>query len=152
MPSSETPRVLSLSEVAERLSMKRPNVAKHLTRHGIAPAFAKAQGYFWWEADIEKHRKEREANKKKMAADAARRRSALRNRGLAENGAGPNLGPTERELLAALRQRPMQPDNDRVRSGLRRLRLRGYVSRVPGMAAEHWYELTPEGRTVAGRL
>ena len=45
MPSEhETPRVLSLSEVAERLKMKRPNVAKHLKRHGITPAFAKAQG------------------------------------------------------------------------------------------------------------
>lgn len=154
--SSTTPgRVLSLAEVAERLDMKRPNVAKYLARHGIEPAFAKASGYLWHEADIERIKAEREANAEKLAADQRRREGALRN--VDGNNAAPvppaaalRLGRTQREVLARLAERPVRAENDAVRLALRRLRERGLVSAVPGERG--LYGLTDEGRSAASAL
>lgn len=147
-------RPLSLSEVAEILHMKRPNVAKFLARRGVEPAFAKAQGFFWWESDILKVKAEREADEERMAADAQRRRSAqARVRG--EVPAEPprpevRLGERQTAVMLQLLRRPVAP-TDEVRFSLLRLAKRGLVERfeVDGVRR---YRLTDEGRRVAGSL
>lgn len=147
------PRVLSLAEVAERLNMKRPNVAKYLARHGIRPAFAKASGYLWHEADIERIKAQREADEAKLAADERRREAALRN---SDGTAAPvppqaalRLGRTQREVMERLAQRPVRPENDAVRLALRRLRERDLVEAA---GERGLYQLTDEGRDVAAAL
>lgn len=142
-------RVVSLSEAAERLRMKRPNVAKFLGRRGIEPAFPKAQGYFWWEADIERARREREADKARMAADARRRESALN--GPPERPESPppevaRLGRTELLVLGELLRHPMPYPKDSRRFALRRLRRRGLVAQVPD---ESTWQLSARGRELA---
>lgn len=149
-----TPRVLSLSEAAERLRMKRSNTAKFLARRGIAPAFSKAQGYFWWEADIERVKAEREADKVRMAADERRRLAA--NRGRAELARRPvppelaRLGHTQRALLSELLRHPVHQETDATRLAIRRLHARGLVEGVDG--ANGTYQLTTSGRVAAGKL
>jgi predicted DNA-binding transcriptional regulator AlpA len=149
-------RVLSLSEVAERLRMKRPNVAKFLARRGVEPAFPKAQGYFWWESDVERVKAEREADPDRMAADARRRRTAVaRAGGEADQEETPpevdvnRLGITQQLLLQEMLRRPVPPDGNTARSALRRLALRGLAERVPG---ERVYQLTPLGRRAAAEV
>lgn len=145
------PRVLSLAEVAERLDMKRPNVAKYLARHGITPAFAKASGYLWHEADIERIKAQREADEAKLAADQRRREGALRNNtATVPPQASLRLGRTQREVLERLAQRPVRPENDAVRLAMRRLRERHLVEGAPGERG--LYQLTTEGRAAAAAL
>lgn len=147
------PRVLSLSEVAERLNMKRPNVAKFLLRRGIMPQFTKASGYFWNEVTIDAVKAEREADEARMAADDRRREGAL-------VGARPRvrrppelvrLGATQRDLLDRLAERPVHGTNDSDRLALRRLRERGLVEPVPN-ARRGTYQLTAKGRGAAAKL
>ena len=147
------PRVLSLSEVAARLNMKRPNVAKFLARRGIEPAFEKAQGYFWWEADIARVKAERETDPDRMEADARRRESALRGR----DGRTPppppelaRLGASQRRLLGELVRRPVRPEVEADRFALRRLRQRGLAVTVDGEPGT--WALTADGRKLAGHL
>jgi hypothetical protein len=150
-------RVLSLSEVAELMDMKRPNVAKYLARKGIRPKFVKAQGYLWDAAQIERLKAEREADAELMAANERRRASAL---GLApppRDEPGParlpeaaRLGPRQKELLLWLESRPAAPVDDKRRLVLRRLRLRGLVEPVPG--ERKLYQLTELGMRIAGEL
>jgi hypothetical protein len=150
--AAEPRRVLSLSESAERLRMKRPNVAKFLARRGVEPAFSKAQGYFWWEDEIERVKAEREADATRMAADERRRRSALARRGEAGHETPPpelpRLGATQRGVLVEMLRRPVEP-TDEVRFALRRLAQRGLAERVPG---ERLFTLTGEGRRVAAEV
>jgi hypothetical protein len=153
--TTDTPRVLSLSESAERLNMKRSNVGKFLARRNVQPAFSKAQGYFYWEADIDRVKAEREADKERMAADAKRRRSALAGHGkLQEVVSVPpelaRLGATQRALLSELLRHPVKPETDAERLAMRRLRQRGFVS--PVATAEDSFDLTVDGRTAAGHL
>lgn len=153
MTSSEPmPRVLTLSEVAERLNMKRSNVAKFLARRGIQPSLAKASGYLWREDLIDAVKADREADEARMAADARRREGALH--GAAVPSRQPpelqRLGSTQRELLARLCERPVRPISNSDRLALRRLRERGLVALVPGERGI--YQLTPEGGRTAGLL
>jgi hypothetical protein len=147
------PRVLSLSEAAERLNMKRSNVAKFLARRGINPAFAKAQGYFWWEADIDRAKREREADRQRMAADAKRRRAAIHGAEHTREPVPPEiarLGATQRRILKDMLRRPVHEQTDSTRLALRRLRERGLVEPIPGTRTH--YQLTQVGRAAAGRL
>lgn len=133
--SPSKPRVLSLSEVADRLNMKRPNVAKFLARREVEPAFSKAQGYFWWESDIERVRLEREADATKMDADCRRRESALGGRAEPVAPLPPELarlGESQKRLAAELLRRPVRPAIEADRFALRRLRGRGLAERVEG--------------------
>lgn len=150
-PDTTTPdRVLSLSEVADLLDMKRPNVAKYLARKGIRPKFAKAQGYFWDAAEVERVKAEREADEELMAVNARRRAAALGNplpppeRPVPRAPEAARLGPRQRELLLEMEQRPGTPIDDARRLVLRRLRLRGLVEPVPG--ERKLYQLTEAGR------
>jgi|SRR5262245_35851721 len=150
-------RLLSLSEVADYMDMKRPNVAKFLTRRGVRPAYVKAQGYFWHEADIRRVKEEREAEPGLMEANERRRASALGLEAPPRPAAEPRrmpeaarLGPKQRELLAEMEQRPGIPVDDARRLVLRRLRLRGLVEAVPGEAK--LYQLTDLGRRVVEAL
>lgn len=144
----ELPRVLSLSEAAERLGMKPPNVAKFLARRNVAPAFAKGQGYFWREEDIDRVKAEREADEARMAADEKRRRAALEGAQPREpRERKPRVGGHQAELLNQLLRRPMAPGSNAERLALRRLRLRGLVKAEDGM-----FQLTDAGRELAGQL
>jgi hypothetical protein len=155
--TTDPERVLSLSEVADLMDMKRPNVAKFLARKGVRPKFAKAQGYFWDAAEIERIKAEREADADLMAANERRRAAAL---GLdappreepepARPPEAARLGPKQRELLLEMEQRPGIPVSDQRRLVLRRLRLRGLVEPVPGEAK--LYQLTDVGRRVVDAL
>lgn len=139
----EVPRVLSLTEAAQRLKMKPPNVAKFLERRGVAPALAKAQGYFWREEDIERVKAEREADTKRMAEDRKRRRGALRGQSKTR------LGPHQLALLPRLLRRPVRPADNAERLAIRRLRERGYVEPTQDGRA---YKLTAAGRAMAVNL
>lgn len=146
------PRVLSLSEAADRLHMKRSNVAKFLARRGVTPAFSKAQGYFWWESDIVRVKEEREADEKRMAADEKRRRAAVEG-GVKREPIPPELsrlGATQRDLLSTMLRRPYSPANDAERLALRRLASRGLAEPVPGERGAH--QLTATARGLAARL
>lgn len=147
------PRVLSLSEAASRLNMKRSNVAKFLARRSVEPAFAKAQGYFWWEADIERVKAEREADKARMKADAKRRRAALKRTGEVPVTVPPpelaRLGERQKLMLGELLRHPVAPGDDATRLALRRLRDRGLVEKVQGTGT---YQLTTTGREAAVQL
>lgn len=134
MSAPDVPRVLSLSEAADVLHMKRSNVAKFLARRGVVPAFTKAQGYFWWEADIQRVKAEREADTTKMAADAKRRHAAVHG-GIERKVIPPELarlGATQRMLLTTMLRRPGVATSDAERLALRRLRERGLVEPVEG--------------------
>lgn len=145
----ELPRVLSLSEAAERLNMKPPNVAKFLARRGVEPAFAKAQGYFWNEADIDRVKGEREADEARMAADERRRQAALEGAApREEREPKPRVGGHQAELLTTLMSKPIAPSSNAERLALRRLRLRGLVTAEPNGP----FQLTDAGRELAGRL
>ena len=145
-------RVVSLSEAADLLHMKRSNTAKFLARRGVEPAFPKAQGYFWWLADVERAKAEREADEARMAADRQRRETAL-------NGPPPrpeqrppelaHLGRAQRDLALVLLRHPIPYPKDASRFALRRLRQRGLVEPVPG--AETW-QATARLREIAGWL
>lgn len=155
MSPASVPRVLSLAEVADRLDMKRPNVAKFLARHNVAPAYKKASGYFWHEADIERIKAQREADTERMAADARRREAALRrNHNEVVTPVPPaaalRLGRTQREVMERLAQRPIRAENDAVRLALRRLRERHLVESVAGERG--LYALTDEGRSAVAGL
>jgi hypothetical protein len=148
-------RVLSLSEAADLLHMKRSNTGKFLRRRGVEPAFPKAQGYFYWAADIERVKAEREANEERMAADARRRESALnRTRGEVNTGPPPpeveRLGPAQRAVLSELVRKPL-PVTGENRFTIHRLRQRGLVDYVPG-ATPRTAQLTAEGGRLAGWL
>lgn len=155
MTTDTTPRVLTLSETADRLNMKRSNVAKFLARRGVQRAFAKRVGYFWYEDAIDQVKAEREADEERMAADERRRESALRR---ADGQPAPEpvrtpsvrLGRTQRDLMEELRERPARPSNDARRLALRRLRERGLVENTPGERG--LYQLTDSGLEVAGQL
>lgn len=147
------PRVLSLSEVAERLGMKPPNVAKFLARRGIEPVLAKAQGYFWAEDAIERVKAEREADEARMAADARRRKAALEGPAEREpREPKPRVGGRQAELLEAMLRRPISADDNATRLAIRRLRLRGFVKATRTANGGAVYQLTEAGREVAGRL
>jgi hypothetical protein len=144
-------RVLSLSEIADLMDMKRPNVAKWLARKGIQPKFAKAQGYFWDADEVERAKAEREADEELMAVNARRRAAALGNplpppeRPVSTTPPeAARLGPRQKELLLEMEQRPGVPVDDARRLVLRRLRLRGLVEAVPG--ERKLYQLTDAGR------
>jgi hypothetical protein len=147
--TAETPRVLSLTEVGNRLRMKPSNVAKFLARHGVKPAFVKGQGYLWAEEDIERLRAAREADVEKRAADERRREAAL-------SGPPPavidsvRLGKHQQQILVRLRQRPMRAAGDSERLALRRLVIRGLAEQVPGEDGN--YQLSERGREVAAAL
>jgi hypothetical protein len=146
-------RVLSLSEAADVLRMKRSNTAKFLARRGIEPAFPKAQGYFWWEVDVERARDEREADKARMAADARRRDSAIHGRPPQEPPPPPELarlGAAQREILSELVRHPIPNPKDARRFALRRLAQRGLAERLPD--DDGVYVLTKRGRGLAGHL
>lgn len=148
----EAPRVLSLSEAADRLRMKRSNVAKFLGRRGVQPAFTKAQGYFWWEADIERVKAEREADTRRMAADEKRRRAAVEG-GVKREPIPPELsrlGATQRNLLQTMLRRPCTAGSDAERLAIRRLRSRGLVEPVPGERGAH--QLTDTARGLVAQL
>lgn len=151
MTTEETPRVLSLSEAADRLRMKRSNVAKFLARREVQPAFSKAQGYFWWEADIERVKAEREADEKRMAADERRRRAAVE--GGVQREPVPQeiarLGSTQRDLLLTMLRRPYATNGDAERLAMRRLVSRGLAEPVPG---ERAFQLTARARPLVGQL
>jgi len=145
-------RVVSLSEAADLLRMKRPNVAKFLARRGVEYAFPKAQGYFWWESDILRVKAEREADKARMAADEQRRSSALHGRPPEPERRPPelaHLGETQRELALVLLRHPVPYPKDSRRFALRRLRQRGLVEEVP---AESVWQATPRLREIASWL
>src|SRR4051812_5021381 len=104
----ELPEVLSLSQVADRLSMKRSNVTKFLTRRGIRPAIKKAAGYFWRAEEIERVKAEREADTRQMEADRRRRESALNPAAREEEPkvpGGERLGDRQKAVLRALLNR-----------------------------------------------
>lgn len=146
-------RLLSLSEAADVLKMKRPNVAKFLARRGIKPAVPKAQGYFWWAADIERAKREREADKARMAADAQRRESALHGR-RREPSPPPELarlGRAQREVLSELLRHPIPRPQDARRFALLRLAKRGLAEELTGEAGSV-FALTEQGRALAGHL
>lgn len=146
---TELPRVLSLSEAAERLNMKPPNVAKFLARREVKPALAKAQGYFWLESDIERVKGEREADEARMAADERRRRAALEGAAPREpREPKPRVGGHQADLLTTLLSKPVTPGSNAERLALRRLRLRGLVEAADDGA----FQLTDAGRELAGRL
>lgn len=148
----EPARVLSLSEAADRLHMKRSNVAKFLARRGVKPAFSKAQGYFWLESDIAHVKREREADKERMAADEKRRRAAIEG-GQRREPVPPEisrLGRTQRDLLLAMLRRPVTPDNDAERLAMRRLVQRGLAERIDGEGGAH--QPTNTARTLAAQL
>ena len=152
--TSNRPRLLNLVEVGERLNMKKSNVAKFLARRGIEPSYTKAQGNLWREDVIEAVKAEREADAERMAADEKRRTAALRNVNgsatvEAEESSTIRLGPTEREVLELLLERPQLTTN-RHRNAARRLRLRGLVERVAG--EQQTYRLTGRGLEEAGKL
>lgn len=150
--AQEMPRVLSLSEAAERLRMKRPNVAKFLSRRGVEPAFTKAQGYFWWEADIDRVKAEREADAVRMAADAKRRLAAIHG-GVQREPVPPELarlGATQRELLTTMLRRPGTVTDESSRAALRRLRERGLVEPVRGENGT--FQLTAKARPLVSQL
>jgi hypothetical protein len=150
--AQETPRVLSLSEAADLLRMKRSNVAKFLARRGVNPAFTKAQGYFWWEADILRVKEEREADTERMAADEKRRRAAVEG-GIHREPVPPEiarLGRTQRDLLQSMLRRPTTAASDKERLALRRLVSRGLVEPVPGERGVH--QLTSTARALAAQL
>jgi hypothetical protein len=145
-------RVVSLSEAADLLSMKRSNTAKFLARRGVEPAFPKAQGYFWWLADVERAKAEREQNKARMAADAQRRDSALNGRPPDPDPPPPELarlGSAQRDLALVLLRHPVEYPKDARRFALRRLRQRGLVEPVPG--ASTW-QATARLREIASWL
>lgn len=145
-------RVVSLSEAANLLHMKRPNVAKFLARRGIEPAFPKAQGYFWWLADVERAKAEREADEEKMRADRQRRESALNGRPEPAPSRPPelaHLGKAQRDLALVLLRHPIPYPKDASRFALRRLRQRGLVEPVPG---ETTWQATARLREIAGWL
>lgn len=150
--TAPAPRVMSLSEVADLMDMKRPNVAKFLARRGVRPMFAKAQGYFWDAAEVERVKAEREADDDLMAANERRRAAALglemppRPEEPQRMPEAARLGPRQRELLQEMEQRPGTPVDDAQRLVLRRLRLRGLVEPVPG--ERKLYQLTDLGRRV----
>lgn len=142
-------RVLSLSEAADLLRMKRSNTAKFLARRGIEPAFPKAQGYFWWLADVERARQERDADTAQLEADARRRRSAIEGPPPRPDSPPPEvarLGRTERAVLSELLRHPLPYPKDARRFALRRLRQRGLVVQVPD---ERTWQLSPRGRELA---
>lgn len=148
-----TPRVLSLSEVAATLGMKRPNVAKFLARRGVEPAIEKAQGYFWWAADIERVKQEREADTDRIAADRRRSETARRGPGEQAPPTPPELaklGVSQKRLLGELMRRPVKPAVEADRFALRRLRGRGLVAVVEGEPGT--WALTPDGRRLAAFL
>lgn len=157
MAATDTPpRVLSLSEAAEVLHMKRPNVAKFLARRGVSPAIEKASGYFWWEADILRVKAEREADERRMGSDRRRRASALARAAGGEAGREmpppeiPRLGRTQRDLLTSMLRRPVVPTVDGPeRFALRRLAQRGLATPIEG---ERGFTLTDEGRRVAAEV
>jgi len=144
------PRVLSLSEASERLNMKRSNTSKFLARRRVEPAFSKAQGYFWWEADIDRVKAEREADKARMASDDKRRSAALK-RGQPEPPPPElaRLGATQRALLSELLRHPVTAEVDAERLALRRLRDRGLVEQMSGLSS---YQLSVAGRRLAAFL
>lgn len=149
-------RVLSLSEAAERLRMKRSNAGKFLARRGVRPAFPKAQGYFYWLADIERVKAEREANRGQMAADARRRESALRGPvAEVERPRVPpevaHLGAAQRVLLSELVRHPVAYPQDSRRFALLRLVRRGLAEELTGEAGRV-FALTDRGRELAGWL
>jgi hypothetical protein len=146
------PRVLTLAEVATRLNMSRSNVAKFLARRDVSPWLKKAQGYFWREEDIERVKAEREADPERMAADERRRQAALRGPApKPERLPVPRLGPTQKAVLKAMRERPgSSGDGDATRMALMRMRERGLVEAVEGERG--LYSLTPLGLEVAGKL
>ena len=67
----------------------------------------------------------------------------------AEESSTIRLGPTEREVLGLLLERPQLTTN-RHRNAARRLRLRGLVERVAG--EQQTYRLTGRGLEEAGKL
>jgi hypothetical protein len=148
-----TERVLSLSESADILNMKRSNTAKFLARRNVRPKFQKAQGSFWLEADILRVKAEREADPDRMAADERRRRAALRRAGQDPDWVTlpVRVGRTQREVLAGLLRRPLvvvsAPEADRMAA--RRLMSRGFVEAVP---EEGVVVLTDAGREIARLL
>lgn len=148
-------RVVSLSEIATLLGMKRSNVAKFLARRGIAPAIEKAQGYFWWADEIEKVKAEREADTAKLEADRKRRATALRGRAPEPEVLPPALkrmGARERSMLAELMLRPVTPRSDASRrAALRRLSDRGLCQVIPG-STPITYALTSKGAEAGGAL
>jgi hypothetical protein len=151
--AQETPRVLSLSEAADRLHMKRSNVAKFLARRGVRPAFSKAQGYFWWESDIDRVKAEREADEARMAADEKRRQAAIHGGQHREPVPSEisRLGRTQRDLLTTMLRRPVVASSDAERLALRRLVQRGLAERIDGEGGSH--RLTDTARSlVAARL
>jgi hypothetical protein len=142
---------LSLSQCAEILHMKRPNVAKFLARRGIEPAVAKAQGYFWWSGDVERVKSEREADDRRMDADRRRRETALARRHGEPVEPMPEivrLGGTQRTLMEEMLRRPVH-QTDTTRFALLRLRKRGYCDRI---GEDGTWALTAQGREVAGNL
>ena len=148
-------QVLSLSQIGDRLAMKRSNVAKFLARRGILPAFPKAQGYFWWESDIEAVRKEREADEEKMSADEKRRRAALaRVDGKPRRDAKlpKGIGPTQATLLRELMARPRVPATRAEGEAFRRLKARGLANFILDGDGRRVWRLTPAGFRVASRL
>jgi hypothetical protein len=169
-------RLLSLSEVAAILKMKRPNTAKFLVRRGIKPAMEKASGYFWWEADILRVKKEREADTERMASDAKRRAAALRRINgeaatesqhqemvdaltavdgrAADAAAKPvRLGKTQKAVLLELLRHPITDPDDSQRLALRRLKPLGYVESMDDATGKKkvWV-LTDEGRREAAEV
>lgn len=147
-------KVLSLSEAAAVLGMKRPNVAKFLARRGVEPAFPKAQGYFWWEDDILRVKAEREADSARMAVDERRRRSALHGR--PEEEPPPpelaHLGRTQREVLSELVLHPIPRPQDARRFALLRLVRRGLAEERDAGGGGSVFVLTEAGLALAGRL
>lgn len=128
-------RVVSLSEAAAILGMKRPNTAKFLARRKIRPAFPKAQGYFYWLSEIEEAKRQRDADKAKLEADARRRSSALHGPPPAPVAPPPEvarMGDRQREVARVLLRHPIPYPKDPSRFALRRLRLRGLAEQVPG--------------------
>jgi hypothetical protein len=147
-------KLLSLSEIATVMRMKKANVARYLARHGIDPAMAKAAGYWWWESDILRVKAEREADTKQMASNERRRESAVK--GEQQNGGLPakywRLGAAQRKQLVELLRRPVSPTIEAHRLALRRLEPWGLVESEQDVDKVTWYSLTDEGRKVAALL
>lgn len=151
---ADPPEVLSLSQVADRLGMKRPNVSKFLTRRGVRPYLKKASGYFWRADEIDRVKAEREADERQMAADRQRRDSALRRSGREPeptvHPGAERLGDRQKAVLRALASRPLKSDGEAMRAAFRRLSERGLVEPVRG--EQGVFALTSKGQEVAASL
>ena len=153
MPEPEPPtpkRVMTLTEIADYLDMRRSNVRKFLERRDIHPAFEKRSGSLWDAEDIKRVKRERDGDERRQH-DEVRRATALETAARRAQ-MDPDIERMGRsmknELLRLYLYRRVTTDVPAEVAALRRLKARGFVRTWPGNV----YGLTTLGRRAARKL